>query len=120
MLQEGDIIELKKGMKVYTEVPNTFVYSNRKGDFELTSTDVEIGKDFENWLEGKYVVVKTNTEGGGTGHGGHDVYPDGHRVFCENIEHPHIRCNFFQSGCFTAMIKDIKPIGKAKLTWTTD
>ena len=36
--------------------------SIRKGDFELTSTDIEIGKDFENWLEGKYVVIKTYLE----------------------------------------------------------
>ena len=30
---------------------------------------------------GRYVVVKTAFEGGGTGHGPDDAYPDGHHVY---------------------------------------
>lgn len=120
MLAEGDVIKLEKGMKVYTEVPETFVYSNRKGSFKLTQSDVEIGKGFENWLEGEYVVIKTQMEGGGTGHGANDIYPDGHRVYCEKVEDISIKCSFYQSGCFTAMITEINPISKAKLKWTIE
>lgn len=112
MLHKGDVIELKKGMTVYTEIPETFAYSNRKGSFKLTTTDVEIGKGFENWLEGEYIVVETNIGDGGTGHGRHDTYPDGYRVFCEKTNNRDIKCNFYQSGCFTAMIKDIKAINR--------
>ena len=53
-------------------------------------------------------------DGGGTGHGAHDVYPDGHHVHCvhENGKH---NIDFYQSGAFTAMIKDIVPVGRAEL-----
>ena len=125
LLKEGDIIELKAGHTVYYELPAHFVYSNRKGVFDkLAHTEVHIGCEKgglnTDFLKGKYVVVKTCFEGGGTGHGVGDVYPDGHHVFAEKIvdELDHkITVDFYQSGCFTAMITDITPVGKAKLTY---
>ena len=64
---------------------------------------------------GEFVVVKTSFEGGGTGHGPHDIYPDGHRVFCKALKDGEYdvngtEVNFYQSGAFTCMITDIKPI----------
>ena len=68
---------------------------------------------------GKFVVYKTSYEGGSSGGGmnGHDSYPDGHRVFCESTIEPEIKVNFYQSGSFTAMIVDIKPIAKMSKVW---
>ena len=37
MLEEGDIIELKEGMRVYAEVPEHFLYTNRRGVFDKTA-----------------------------------------------------------------------------------
>lgn len=68
---------------------------------------------------GKYVVYKTAMEGGGTGHGPNDVYPDGHRVYCESLYNSNARISFYQTGSFMNMIKpgEIMPIAKAKRSW---
>ena len=118
MLQEGDVIELKAGMKVYANIPEHFVYENRKGSFSLTRHDVILGGEFE-YLCGKYIVYKTTFDGGGTGHGVNDVYPDGHHVFCMKADDENVKVDFYQSGCFTAMIENIEPVGKATLKWST-
>lgn len=116
MLKEGDIIELQEGHKVYADVPEHFVYSNKKGSFKLCHSDVLISGELS-YLSGRYVVCKTTFDGGGTGMGQHDVYPNGHHVFCERIDKPKIKVDFYQSGCFTAMIKEIEPVSKARLKW---
>lgn len=118
MLKEGDVIKLKVGHKVYANVPRHFIYANCRGDFTKDNHSVTIGGNFD-YLAGKYIVYKTAMDGGGTGHGPHDVYPDGHHVYCENVETKE-RVDFYQSGCFTCMIADIKPIGKAKLKWVVE
>ena len=115
-LKEGDVIDLKTGHKVYADVPKHFVYSNCKGDFSLTHSDVTIGGEFEH-LAGQYIVYKTANDGGGTGHGPHDVYPDGHHVWCVKADDHSVKVDFYQSGCFTAMIKDIEPTGRAERRW---
>lgn len=160
-LTTGDVITIKNGMKVYTKIPEMFVYSNRPTSEKLTSSDVIVGKTystkgditdsienvakgvverfswegfeitFEDALdfvkskageaknksfkieEGDFIVVDTSFEGGGTGHGPHDVYPDGHRVYCKKLKNGKydkngVEVNFYQSGYFTAMITDIK------------
>lgn len=81
-LTEGDIIEIKEGHEVYAHVPMHFLYSNKKGSFKTDRGHVKIAGELS-YLAGKYVVYKTSIDGGGTGHGPHDVYPDGHHVFCE-------------------------------------
>lgn len=62
---------------------------------------------------GEYVVYAVKCEGGGTCNGvnGPDSYPDGHHVFCVKKDDPEITVDFYQTGCFTAIIKDIEPIG---------
>ncbi len=118
LLEEGDVIEIKEGHKVYADVPRHFAYYNCKGDFSLTHHDVEVGGEFS-YLAGSYIVVKTSLQGGGTGHGPGDVFPDGHRVFCEKVDCGE-KIDFYQSGCFTAMIPDIRPIGHATRTWKVE
>lgn len=129
-LTEGDVIELKSGHTVYVRLPMHFVYANRKGVFdELAETEVTIGHDKlgmnTDWLAGRYIVTATGMQGGGTGHGPHDVYPDGHHVTAEKIPadgidgigQPRTKVSFYQSGAFTAMIRDIRPIGRARAKW---
>lgn len=125
-LKEGDIIELNESHTVYANIPEHFAYSNKKGIFKLTHHAASLKGDL-NYLCGKYVVIKTTSDGGGTGHGPNDVYPNGHHVFCrkipngksyeDNLKVEH-EVDFYQSGCFTAMITNIKPIGIATLKWT--
>jgi len=65
--------------------------------------------------EGIFKVVHTNFEGGGEGMGKHDTYSNGHHVFCKRIGKGNIsEIDFYQTGCFTAMIKNIVPIKKLK------
>lgn len=45
-LQVGDVFNLKKGMKVYAEVPKKFVYSNCKMSDKLTRTEITIGEKY--------------------------------------------------------------------------
>lgn len=162
-LQEGNVIKLENGMRVYGLIPEKFVYSNRRTSTELTKSEIEIGKTYENdtnlqkvisnitkgvierfsWegvsvdkskvvefvkgnvpeqqteqfilKEGEFIVTKTTFDGGGTGHGPHDVYPDGHHVFCKALKDGKynengVEISFYQSGSFTCMITDIVPI----------
>lgn len=57
---------------------------------------------------GKYIVDYAFSDGGGSTHDG--GYPSGHHVFCHKIDDPSISVDFYQTGCFTAMIPDITPI----------
>lgn len=57
---------------------------------------------------GKYVVDYAFSDGGGSSSDG--GYPSGHHVFCHKIDDPSISVDFYQTGYFTAMIKDITPI----------
>jgi hypothetical protein len=112
LLKKGDVIELSRGHTVYADVPEHFVYSNKRGSFKMTHHAVRISDELD-YFAGKYVVLRTAMDGGGTGHGAVDVYPDGHHVFCEQLQAPHLKVDFYQTGCFTAMIEDIAVIGTA-------
>lgn len=68
---------------------------------------------------GEFIVIKTLLDGG-SHYNDRDYYPDGHRVYCQQLingsyHEDAIEVNFYQTGCFTAIIKDIKPIRKLKL-----
>lgn len=85
--------------------------------------------------KGTFIVVKTAYTGGGTGHGPHDVYPDGHLLKllpCRvvkgmksgivkrvDIANDHKPLEFYQSGCFThtVMVDYVKPILKVKVQY---
>ena len=74
--------------------------------------------------EKQYIVTSTRMTGGGTGHGPHDVYLDGHQVICKRLKNGDWNAKgktrtFFQSGCFTGMIKPkkIKLVGKMMQFW---
>ena len=124
-LKEGDVIEIKKDMKIYASIPKKYIFSNRPLSEELEETDIEVGEirsvnksTFDTSIfEGEYVVYKTVYDGGSDGYDSyHGCYPNGHHVFCQKLFNK-TRINFYQSGCFTAMITDIKPIRKMKMEW---
>lgn len=125
-LHEGQIIELKLGHTVNTLVPSSFVYGEHASPKVLVPATVIIGKPFHGWdthhLVGRYVVRETAVDGGGTAMN-NDVYPNGHHVWCqkllENGELGEEKVDFFQSGAFTAMIEDIKPVGIVVSSQTT-
>lgn len=118
MLKEGDIIEIIEGDRVYATVPQHFLYTNRRGVFDkFAHGEVRVAGDMA-YLAGRYVVYKTSHDGGGTGHGSHDVYPSGHHVFCEKLDNRKRKVDFYQTGCFTCMIPDREPVGKATRQWT--
>lgn len=92
MLQEGDVIELSEA--------------------DLRT----IGMVTSNMV-GRYVVYMTTLDGGGTGHGRHDVYQNGHHVHCQRLDRPGVKVDFYQSGCFTKMLENIEPVGRAVRRW---
>lgn len=59
-------------------------------------------------FEGEFEVDCAVSDGGGSTHDG--GYPNGWHVFCRKKDNPEIKVDFYQSGCFTAMIPEIKPI----------
>lgn len=134
LLAEGDVFELEKGDTVYMRLPAHFAYMNAVGVFdEMATTEVTVGESHNGmlteWMLGEYVVTKTVHDGGGTGHGAHDIYPDGHHVYAERFlgakemrsEQPRWKIDFYQTGAFTAMItRPIKVIGKAKAFWVKE
>jgi len=85
---------------------------------------VEIGEK-KILIEGSYLVEKTTVDGGGTGHGPGDIYPDGHHVYARRLlkgtewNTAVQLIDFWQSGSFNRMIepKNVKVIGKAQKTW---
>ena len=85
-LKVGDRFILPKGTKVY-----------HKGSEKVLTKAIA----------GEYDVLYTKMTGGGTGHGPGDVYPDGWEVTAVKAHAPYqgFQIRFFQSGCFTCMIK---------------
>lgn len=114
LLEEGDVIEITQGMKVYANVPKHFLYANQKGNFELDRGCVLINDDLK-YLTGKYAVDHTSLDGGSP----QDDYPSGHHVFCVSLEND-TKIDFYQTGFFSAMIQDIQPIGKAVKKWVIE
>ena len=59
---------------------------------------------------GEWVVERTAMTGGGTGHGPHDIYPDGWHVTARRLtatgayDPTGVTTKFYQSGCFTNMV----------------
>lgn len=73
----------------------------------------------------EFVVERSEMEGSGTGHGPHDVYPDGRHIIARRLTkngryNPRgEQIEFYMSGAFTHMVdvKDIKILRKMQLTF---
>lgn len=59
---------------------------------------------------GEYKVIFAISDGGGHCHDGD--YPNGWHVFCQKVDDPSVEVDFYQTGCFTAMIENIQPINR--------
>lgn len=114
MLMRGDVIDLEVGHQVFADIPKKYVFSNAHGSEELVHWNVVIGGDFSH-LAGRYGVYFTVWDGEVTGHGEGDSYEKGYHVFCEKVGDPSTKVDFYQTGDFVALIKDIQPIGEALL-----
>ena len=69
-----------------------------------------------------FVVIKTALEGGGTGHGQFDIYPDGHHVYLKRLNNGEYDKNgdeisFYQSGCFNNIVKDINVVKTMEMSF---
>ena len=115
LLQPGDVIILELGMTVYATLPQHFLYGNRRGCWTLAHGQVSIAGE-TGFLAGRYIVTHAETGGGGKAIDG--PFPDGHHVFCIKADNPEIKVDFYQTGCFTAMLPNIRPVGRATMTWT--
>lgn len=106
-LTAGDVIEIKKGMRVYAPLP----------DGRLGLTDA---------AEGEYAVVTAGSTGQGSGYDGSVdaalIYPDGYKVVCRKLKDGKYdpegsEITFYQSGCFSAIHSPamIRPVRKISL-----
>jgi hypothetical protein len=77
--------------------------------------------------KGQWVVIKTRMSGGGTGHGPHDIYPDGWTLTLRKLHKKSNDINwkvpsqeFYQSGSFTSsfMLEDPVLVRKVKVVKT--
>ena len=99
-----NVLTKKQGLKIDDEKIKTFVESlNIDTSYMEFDTSMYIGE---------YEVIDTKTEGGGIqrSFSGEIQYPYGYHVFCKKIDDNSINIDFYQTGCFTAMIEEIKPI----------
>lgn len=69
-------------------------------------------------------MERTALDGGGFAQA-RDEYPNGHHVYCISVDEHYVpdgkhKVDFYQSGCFTVMMPDIKPITRLRkvVTWT--
>lgn len=74
----------------------------------------------------EYIVIRAELEGGGTGHGPHDIFPDGWHVKARKLKpdrsyNPKAKTiDFYQSGCFTNMKEKVKLVGKMEQTFVSE
>lgn len=126
MLQEGDVIFLNIGDRVYADVPWKFVFKDSEPRDRNIHTEVRLPTLFRRDDEelffdyGEYVVIKTAMEGGGMNFDG--PYPNGHCVYCQKLKNGKYNPNgnivkFYQSGCFTCVIKNITPTAKMEKSY---
>ncbi len=111
-LQKGDIIEVKKGMKVYAAIDGS-----RPQITEISDTGDLIGK---------YAVIGAGSTGQGSGYDGSIdaavIYPDGYKIICKKLkdgkyDNEGAEIYFYQSGCFSVVIQpgQIQPVGRISL-----
>lgn len=71
----------------------------------------------------EFVVERTAMDGGGTGHGPHDVYPDGWHVYARRLNHNRTynpqaeQMDFYQSGSFNSVVGQVTVVGRMKQTF---
>ena len=94
--------------RLHREIPHKQV-SDFVNSLNLDFTPEEFDTSI---FAGEYCVYQTCSDGGGVcgSLNGVDSYPNGWHVYCVTVGNPQMIVDFYQTGCFSAMIPDIKPI----------
>ncbi len=88
-------------------------------DRDYGSPDLSRGK-------AEYVVIEASMQGGGTGHGQHDVFPDGWHIVAKRLK-PGRKWDprgeeiaFYMTGCFINMIApdEVRIVGHMEASYT--
>lgn len=95
----------------------------RTGEIPLKTRTVELGAYDPSRAEAKFVIEAAKMQGGGTGHGPGDVFPDGWNVKARRLNNegkydPNGEViEFYMSGSFTNKIdpKDVQVVGKMRM-----
>ncbi len=89
-----------------------------------------IGRDYGSVdltrAKAEYVVIEAKMQGGGTGHGPHDVYPDGWYVVAKRLDKRRKwnprgeEITFYMTGCFINLIppEEVSIVGKISVSYT--
>ncbi len=91
------------------------------GSRGVIGTQTKVIDKFDSSIfSGKYLVLYTTCDGGGIQgtFSGYDSYPSGHHVFCKKIVDGKVsgpEVDFYETGCFSAMITDLKPIDHVEI-----
>lgn len=102
------------------EHPVQFRRSGTAQDQKTEFETVELGAYDESRGLAQFVVENAQMQGGGTGHGPGDVFPDGWYVQARKLDetgsyNPNGELvQFYQSGCFTGLIPEVELVGKMK------
>lgn len=102
------------------EYPMKFRKPGTPWDKEAEYETVELSAYDESRSSARFVVERAELDGGGTGHGPHDIFPDGwyikaRRLNDDGTYNPNGELiQFYQSGCFTGLIPEVELVGKMK------
>jgi len=128
-LKPGDVVELKRRMKVYARRTisqhnaisrNLHLGRTYRGEPNHSMTTESVVTQAE---EGRYLIVRSVDEPPGTGHGDHDVYPGGNKVFAKRLKgdlsyDPLGReFSWYQDGCFTIVHEKMKVVDVLEPLW---
>lgn len=110
-VSKDSVIE-EVGDRLEHVVPAT--YEQVKDFVESLGLDYEAQEFDASIYEGEYMVDYVSCDGGGIQGtpSGYETYPNGWHVFCTKKDNPSIQVDFYQTGCFTAVIPDITPINQ--------
>ncbi len=123
-LQVGDIFVVDDKWEIIhlPSDPQDPYHVNLRKDFNRASYS---GYPIKKELIGKnFIVEEAKMAGGGTGHGPHDVYPDGWQITARqlfkngNYNPKGAQILFYQSGAFNCMATDVPTVGKMQRTAT--
>lgn len=119
------IVQAKKltvdGYKTKGHPVQFSAYHNRDG--RTVEDIVETGSFDASRADAEFIVERTVMDGGGTGHGKHDVFPDGWHVYARRLGrerqyYPQAeQIQFYQSGCFNCVVPEVRVVGKMTQTF---
>ena len=118
-----DCTTKKYPVTFYVDEDERLAVAAKSGRVPPKMRTVELGAYDSSRATAKFVVEEANMQGGGTGHGPDDIYPDGWHVKARRLNKDgsynpkgEAIC-FYMSGCFTCMVKpkDLQVVGKMQM-----